>query len=128
MLEVLSVPNEYMFPVSELIHVNNLPDIQYFEVKLTPKPVPVINVSGGSSSSSGGAASGSAAASGSGVASGSAVGSAASGAASAASASGKAAIGSPATGDDLNLMWLYLALVAECLLAVLYARRRKNGI
>ena len=128
MLEVLSVPNEYMFPVSELIHVKNLPDIQYFEVKLTPKPVPVINVSGGSSSS-GGSTSGTVAASGAaGAASGTAVGSAASGAASAASASGKAVIGSPATGDDLNLMWLYLAIAAECLLAVLYARRRKNGI
>ena len=107
MLETVKVPKGYQLPATEQIKIDSISDMQYFEVKLAKK-----------TSSGGGYRMGTSASAGAGAGSG--------GGGSSASASGKSAIGSPATGDDLNLTWLYLALAIEMLLAVVLIWRRRK--
>ena len=114
MLQVKKVPSKYKYPKTELIEIKNLPDIQYFELKLNPKETPestkgsVVYTGYTGYTTTTAASSGAAAAT-----------------AATAAAAGKA--GAPATGDDLNLMWLYLALAMEAFLAVLLFRRRRTA-
>ena len=103
MLEATKVPKGYETPDEMHITIENISDMQYFELELTKKGSSGKNCGSGSPGS------------GSGVGS-SSVGSGAKG------------VSSPQTGDDLNLMLLYIAIAMEMLIALAYviSRRKKH--
>ena len=108
MLETKSVPKGYQLPATEQVKIEGVPDMQYFEVKLTRKEKKASNVVGSASAASSGAGRGG------------------SGGGSAASSVGNLPAKTPGTGDDLNMMWIYLALALEAMLIGIFVWRRKR--
>ena len=114
MLEAVKVPSQYGQPKAKQLKIENISDMQYFEIDLPEKTKET--ASKGNAGSTGGT-----------------VGAANAGAAGASGAAGSAAggVSRPQTGDDLNLNVL---ITAACLIVILLAgayvmqrRKKKHG-